>query len=156
MKLYLLRHGKADWPHWERPDDERPLTEEGITEMRVVAQALNRMKLKPQFILSSPLPRALRTAEIAADALGLAVEQAAELRPGFDLAKCRELLAGRGGADGILVGHEPDFSGLIASLTGGRVRLGKAGLAAIELEPGEVEGRLLSLFPAKALIRLYR
>lgn len=156
MTLFLLRHGKADWPDWDGPDDERPLTEEGVREMRQVAAALERLKVKPHFILSSPLPRALRTAEIAAEQLGLPVEQHAELKPGFNRRGCDALLASRAGADVMMVGHEPDFGGIIHSLTGGRVKLSKAATAAIEIAAEPPAGRLLWLFPAKMLIRLYR
>lgn len=155
MILFLLRHGKAGWPDWKGPDDERPLTDEGVREMGQVAAALKRLKVTPAFILSSPLPRALRTAEIVAEALGIEVEQCEELEPGFDRKKCDALLASRAGADGMLVGHEPDFSTLIRSLTGGRVKLGKAAVAAVEMGGDLPSARLLWLFPAKLLIRLY-
>jgi phosphohistidine phosphatase len=155
MKLYLLRHGKADWPDWDGPDDDRPLTDEGIEDMKTVAAALKRLKVAPAFILSSPLPRSLRTAEIVADALGLAVEERDELRPGFDRRHCDTLLAERPGIDLMLVGHEPDFSWLIRSISGARVRLPKAATAAVELGVGVPVDRLLWLFPAKSLIRLY-
>jgi phosphohistidine phosphatase len=155
MKLFLLRHGKADWPDWKGPDSERPLTEQGIHEMGIVASALKRLSVAPDIILSSPLPRALRTAKIAADALGVPLEQRAELKPGFDRGECDTLLVCRAGADVMMVGHEPDFSGLIRSLTGGRVKLSKAAVAAVEIG-GELSApRLLWLFPAKMLIRLY-
>jgi phosphohistidine phosphatase SixA len=47
----------------------------------------------------------------------------------------------------MLVGHEPDFSNLIAFLTGGRVKISKAGLALLELKKGK--GELRWLLPAK-------
>jgi len=156
MKLFLLRHGKADWPDWKGADDERPLTDEGVAEMRLVAAALKRLKVQPDVILSSPLPRALRTAKIAGSALGVAVEERPELKPGFDRGVCDTLLAARADADVMLVGHEPDFSGLIRSLTGGRVKLPKAGTAAIEIGGELTAPQLLWLYPAKTLIRLYR
>ncbi len=156
MILYLLRHGKADWPEWAGPDDERPLTREGIEEMRVVAAALKRLKVAPDFILSSPLLRALQTADIAAKELGIALERSPELAPGFDRRKCDTLVASRPKGDVMMVGHEPDFSGLIRALTGGRVKFGKAAVGAIELSEEMPAARLLWLFPAKALIRLYR
>jgi len=155
MTLFLLRHGKADWPYWDGPDDDRPLTETGVREMRVVAAALKRLNVQPDFILSSPLPRALRTAEIAAEELGPPVEQHAELKPGFDRRKCDALLASRAGADVMLVGHEPDLGGIIRSLTGGWAKLSKAATAAVEIDIELPAGRLLWLFPAKMLIRLY-
>ena len=64
MKLCFLRHGEADWPDWNKPDDERPLTERGRKEMKRVARFLERLKLVPDAILTSPLPRASQTAEI--------------------------------------------------------------------------------------------
>jgi phosphohistidine phosphatase len=156
MKLYLLRHGKADWPDWKQADDERPLTDQGIEEMRLVGVALKRLKVAPEFIFSSPLPRASRTAKIAAGELGVRVDERPELRPGFSRANCDRLLAKHGHADVMLVGHEPDFSELIRSLTGARVKLPKAGVAAIELGDDLAEPRLLWLLPAKAMIRLSR
>jgi phosphohistidine phosphatase len=155
MKLFLLRHGKADWPDWQGPDDERPLTEEGIEEMQQVAAALKRMKVAPDLILASPLLRALKTAEIAAKALGVPVEQRVELKPGFSRRQCDAILAARPEFDVLIVGHEPDFSRIIRSLTGGRVKFSKAAAAAVELGDEMPAARLLWLFPAKMLIRLY-
>jgi len=155
MKLYLLRHGHADWPGWTAPDEDRPLTEEGIREMRTVAAALKRLNAKPDIILSSPLPRALLTATIAGQALGAPMEKREALAPGFAPAGLGPLLAGREGADVMLAGHEPDFSGIIHALTGGRVKFPKGASAAIEIGSRLEGARLLWLFPAKALIHLY-
>ena len=54
------------------------------------------------------------------------------------------LLAGVGG-DGplLLVGHEPDLSGIVGELTGGRVDLKKGGLAVVRLGAGGAELVLL-------------
>ena len=149
MTLYLLRHGKADWPGWDKPDDERPLTKGGIREMRRIAQFLAELNVTPSVILSSPLPRAWQTAEIAAEALGLEVREQATLRPGFSLAKFRALMKHAKGADLMLVGHEPDFSGLIRALTGGIVKLGKGGIARVDLDEAGEGGRLIWLIPPK-------
>ncbi len=59
MKLCFLRHGEADWPNWDKPDDERPLTERGRKEMKRVAKFFQRLKFSADAILTSPL-RALR------------------------------------------------------------------------------------------------
>ena len=75
MKLCFLRHGEADWPNWDKPDNERPLTERGHKEMKRVAKFLERLKLVPDVILTSPLPRASQTAEIVGKRLGI------ELKP---------------------------------------------------------------------------
>ena len=75
MKLYFLRHGIADWPEWNRPDDERPLTAKGKKEMRQMAKFMRELKVRPARILSSPLPRAWQTAEIAAERLELELRE---------------------------------------------------------------------------------
>lgn len=154
MKLYLLRHGRADWPEWSKPDDERPLTEEGIEEMTSVAAALKRMKAMPDVIFSSPLPRARETAAIAGKALGVKVRESDELMPGFERRRFDKLLTTVPGDDVMLVGHEPDFSTLSWSLTGAMVKMPKAGIACIEMGEEVPRPRLLFLFPAKLLARL--
>ena len=148
MKLYLLRHGKADWPDWDKPDDERPLTKDGKREMRRIAQFLAEMNVAPAAILSSPLPRAWQPAEIAAEALGLDVQEEPALR-GFTATKARALVKRSKAADLMLVGHEPDFSAVIRALTGGIVKLGKGGIARIDVEDDASAGRLVWLIPPK-------
>ena len=145
----MLRHGKADWPDWDKSDDERPLTKEGKREMRRIAQFLREMNVAPALILSSPLPRAFQTAEIAAGELGIQLQEEATLRPGFTAAKARALLKRHDGAVLMLVGHEPDVSGVIRALTGGIVKLGKGGIARIDVEDDASAGRLIWLIPPK-------
>ena len=78
--------------------------------------------------LTSPKVRAADTARLACQALGLEPEVSEELRGGpFD---SLGLAAGRGNV--LLVGHEPDFSGEIARLTGANVKLRKGGLAIVD------------------------
>ena len=149
MKLYLLRHGKADWPDWTEPDDERPLTKEGKGEMRRIARFLHDVNVAPAVVLSSPLPRAWQTAEIAAGALGVELREEPVLRKGFTAAKARALIQRAKGADLMLVGHEPDFSAVIRALTGGTVKLGKGGIARLDLDDDAAAGRLTWLIPPK-------
>src|SRR4051812_16466898 len=104
MKLYFLRHGKADWPGWDRPDDERPLTEEGKEEMRRVAKFLPRLKVQPASILSSPLPRAWQTAEIVAERLKVKVQECVGLQKGFNRAELRRIIQEVGTEDLMIVG----------------------------------------------------
>ena len=148
MKLYFLRHGKADWPNWDRPDDERPLTEEGKKEVAAVAKLLSRLEIAP-VILTSPLPRASQTAEIAAKHLKAKVHVEPLLRPGFDAASLGKLLKKFSGKSLMVVGHEPDFTRTIFQLTGGKTKMSKAGVALIELEPEPMKGVLRWLMPPK-------
>src|SRR3979411_2729844 len=83
MKLYFLRHGEADWPNWNKPDDERPLTERGKKEMKKVAAFLARLDLSLDHIVTSPLPRAKQTAEPVAKRLKLKLSEDKLLEPGF-------------------------------------------------------------------------
>lgn len=148
MKLYLLRHGKADWPNWDRPDDERPLTEEGKKEVAAVAKLLARLEIKP-VILTSPLPRASQTAEIAGQHLKASVRTEPLLRPGFEARQLRKILKNFSGKSLMVVGHEPDFTRTILQLTGGNTKMAKAGVALVELESESMTGVLRWLVPPK-------
>ena len=149
MKLCFLRHGEADWPNWDKPDDERPLTERGRKEMKRVAKFLERLKFSADAILTSPLPRASQTAEIMANRLRVELKTEAALAHGFNVERLRRLL-GNADADRVMVvGHEPAFSEVIKELTGGEVKLSKAGVALLEVNRGCTSGKLLWLFPPK-------
>src|SRR5207249_767970 len=106
MELYLLRHGEADWPDWNKSDDERPLTKRGKKEMQEVAKFLGRLKVRPDLIVTSPLPRASQTAEIAADYLKAKVRKDELLAPGFGMSELRTVLKRHRAKVLTLVGHE--------------------------------------------------
>ena len=149
MKLCFLRHGEADWPNWNKPDDERPLTERGRKEMKRVAKFLQRLKFSADAILTSPLPRASQTAEIVAERLGIELKTDTALAHGFNVERLRRLLAKGDAACIMVVGHEPEFSEVIKELTGGEVKVSKAGVALLEVNRGCTSGKLLWLFPPK-------
>ena len=149
MQLYFLRHGEADWPGWTKPDDERPLTDFGKKEARRVAKFLNRLKVKPDLIVTSPLPRALQTAEVAAEELKTKLRHDEALEPGFGISELRTVLKRHRSKVLMLVGHEPDFTSVISALTGASLKLSKAGLALVDIDPEAEEGKLLWLFPPK-------
>jgi phosphohistidine phosphatase len=148
MKLFLLRHGKADWPNWNKSDDERPLTEEGRAQVAAVAKLLARLEVAPT-IFTSPLPRASQTAEIAGQYLNQKVRVDSLLRPGFDAGKLKKLLKDSPGESMMIVGHEPDFTEVIHQLTGGNTKLAKAGVALVELKVDSMKGELRWLVPPK-------
>jgi len=123
--LWLLRHAEAASG---MPDDERPLTDRGERHARAAGRALERLGAKLELCLSSPKRRALQTAQLACEALGLevTVEPALSGQP-FDPL---ELSAGI--SDVMLVGHDPSFSLTLHDLTGAQARMRKGGLAGIE------------------------
>ncbi|HEX4641113.1 MAG TPA: phosphohistidine phosphatase SixA [Chthoniobacterales bacterium] len=143
LDLFFFRHGLADWPDWPKPDDERPLTREGREITHEVATYLARLGVKPGRILTSPLPRASQTAEIAAEHLDAPLEVTKKLTKIFTLGKLEELLAEVGENETVmLVGHEPNFSCVIKALTGGEVKLRKSGVARLTIDPLKMKGRL--------------
>ncbi|MGZ4202400.1 MAG: SixA phosphatase family protein [Thermoleophilaceae bacterium] len=123
--IWLLRHGEAADGH---PDDERPLTERGEQQARAAGQALAKLGEPVELCLSSPKKRALDTARLACEALGLEVAVEPRLKGGpFDP---EELVGDVENA--LLVGHDPDFSSAVHAATGAQVRMKKGGLAGLE------------------------
>jgi phosphohistidine phosphatase len=122
--LWLLRHAQAAEG---LPDDERPLTETGVAQAHAAGLALQRLGVSLDACLSSPKRRALHTAQLACEPLGVPVtiEPALSGEP-FDVA---ELTAGL--EDVMLVGHDPSFSMTLHDLTGTQARMKKGGLAGI-------------------------
>jgi phosphohistidine phosphatase len=144
-RLYLLRHGIAV-PHGTPgvPEDDRPLTAKGEKRVRQVARGLVKLELEPDRIVTSPLPRAHRTAEIVAEVLGLEdrLEVADVLRGGAGAPSIREWLRGRQEPELMLVGHNPDLTDLLGLLIGVSANplpfeLKKGGVAALQSDDGE-------------------
>jgi phosphohistidine phosphatase len=152
--LYFLRHGLADWPDWRKPDDQRPLTEEGVKKMKASARTIAKLDLGLTLILSSPLVRARQTAEIVADRLGLKVTVHPALGVGFSTARLAGLLGECGDHKALLaVGHEPDLSEVIAGVVdGGKIVMKKGSLARIDMHSVEpLNGSLVWLLAPKVL-----
>lgn len=136
--LWFLRHAEAADG---APDDERPLTERGARQAQAAGRALARMGAHIDACLSSPKLRALQTARLACEPLGVTVT--AEPALGGEPFDVHELTAGLG--DVMLVGHDPSFSMTVHDLTGAQSRLRKGGLAAVE------KGELLVLLRPREL-----
>ena len=121
MRLYLMRHAEAvERDEWDGPDKTRPLTKGGRQEAARVAQALvSRRRAKVDAVWTSPLVRAVQTAELAGEALKAPVVECPELAGGAQLSELAAALK-RGKAPDrlMLVGHEPDFGWLLAGLLG--------------------------------------
>jgi phosphohistidine phosphatase len=125
--IWVLRHGDAEAGDG-KSDAERDLTEKGERQSRDAGGALKALGVEIDICLTSPKVRAKRTAELACEALGVAVEIDDRLAGGdFDPV---ELAAGRG--EVMLVGHEPDCSQAVALVTGSRVKMKKGGLAGFD------------------------
>src|SRR2546430_3329690 len=134
MDLYFLRHGEADWPDWEKSDDARPLTKRGKKEMHEVAAFLKWVKARPDLVVTSPLPRASQTAEIAAEHLKVKCREDKLLAPGFGRQELERLLKKYPAEGLMIVGHEPDFTQTISQLTVPSLQVSKAGVALVEID----------------------
>jgi phosphohistidine phosphatase len=154
MQLYLLRHGIAD-PGF--PDRERALTAEGRRKLKDVLRVAKAAGVAPGLIVSSPLKRAVQTAEIAAELLGyrgkVATSSALEpdSHPSSVWDEVRQL---RHVTEVVLVGHEPLFGQLFAHLLGVPslvVDFKKGALARIDVEGfgAEPKGSLRWLLPPR-------
>jgi phosphohistidine phosphatase len=124
--IWLLRHGDAEDGS---PDAARRLTGKGERQARAAGAALAALGVSLDACLTSPRVRAAETARLACEGQGVELQVEERLSGGpFDPI---ELALGQGD-EVLLVGHEPDFSGAIAGVTGARVKIKKGGLAAIE------------------------
>jgi phosphohistidine phosphatase len=114
MPMYLVRHGAATAIG---DDMMRTLTPEGRRIVERVGGSLRERGVAVARLVSSPLPRAVQTAEILAALLQHrgAVETDARLLPDTP-ARVSLRLIGEIGDDALLVGHEPAISALTAAL----------------------------------------
>lgn len=147
VKLYVMRHGPAEDEAASSRDEDRALTVSGRDRVRGVAGLLVDANEAPLCVVSSPLVRALQTAEIVAaatklSAKGGSVEVRRELAPGGDgVLLVKSLLSNKKRA--LVVGHEPDLSALLADLLGEPLP--------VPMEKAMVVG--LSVKPATAALR---
>jgi phosphohistidine phosphatase len=118
IELYLLRHAHAGDPEgWTGEDAARPLSSKGEAQAERLGAFLAGVAFRPDAIVSSPKVRARRTAELVGGPLGVEVRLDDRLAGAFDAATVDSILADLGGPSRpVLVGHDPDFSELLAWL----------------------------------------
>ncbi len=143
MEILLVRHAQAVEEAPGLGDAGRWLTEKGRKTMRRMARWLDeKNKRRPVVVWTSPLVRAVQSAEIVAAGAGYEgeVKAISELNPGRDPGDLVRLL-GTYEADGplALVGHEPSLSLIAAALLGQDLPGGikKSGVVAIEWTGGK-------------------
>ncbi len=121
MQVLLLRHGIAEDGHAGLPDGERALTTEGRKKLRQVMQTAAKAGVQPGLILSSPLKRAVQSAEIAAKILNYTgeISQTKSLTPGSSVEQVwQEIRTLREENSLLLAGHNPLFEHLAGYLLG--------------------------------------
>lgn len=138
VELHLLRHAHAGDPaKWSGSDSERPLSAKGRDQAARLGSFLAAAGFEPDVILSSPKKRSVETAELVADALGKRVRIDDRLAAGSLLIEAVERILSDAGDPPrpMLVGHDPDFSELLAELVGAEgVPLRKGAIARVDVE----------------------
>jgi phosphohistidine phosphatase len=121
MQVYLLRHGIAEDGKADARDADRQLTPEGRRKLRQVLKSAAEAGVRPDLIVTSPLKRALQTAEIAKAVLayGHEVNKSKVLAPGSRPEDVwDEIKQYRNLSSLVLVGHNPLFASLAGFLLG--------------------------------------
>jgi phosphohistidine phosphatase len=160
MEVYVVRHGEAAPAEAASGEEGRRLTPRGEAESRAAAHGLRGLGVRLERVFTSPLRRAVQTAEV----LALVIPAPGpETRPVLDGGSSAEaiLAAIEGeGASIALVGHQPVLGELVAlavaGIASGGVALGTASVARLEFEGGPRvgAGRLRWLLTADQLGRI--
>ncbi len=150
----ILRHGEA-LPAGSAGDRRRPLSPAGVRILQRLALRLAGESWKPDRIFSSPLDRALASADILASATGSApaIEVLGALEPGSDPEDVTEALAELGVTSGhlLVVGHQPQLGRLIGRLTGQEIGLSPGTLIQVDCPgpPGRSRGEIVRTLVAE-------
>ncbi len=134
--ILLMRHAKSDWDASYAADHDRPLALRGHRSATIMGRVLASWDEIPHLVITSSAARARATAEeaVSAGSWNCPIIVDPELYgsgPGTVLA-----IAEQNATDEerlMLVGHEPTWSMLAEQITGGRVEMRTAGVAAIDL-----------------------
>ncbi|WP_448006384.1 SixA phosphatase family protein [Agromyces bauzanensis] len=119
--LVLVRHAKSSWDHPGLADHERPLNDRGRRDAPRMGRRLASFGLEPDLILSSTAVRALTTAELIVESLGLDADRiVADER--LYATSVDGLLGVIGELDpsvgtAFVVGHNPEMTSLVHRFT---------------------------------------
>jgi phosphohistidine phosphatase len=137
IELYFLRHAHAGDPEaWTGDDAARPLSDKGEKQAERLGTFLAGVGFKPDAIVSSPKLRAAQTAEIVAKHLGIQISFDDRLAGAFGVETLERLLHDAGDpVRPVVVGHDPDFSDVLAELSGAsELPMPKGALARVDIE----------------------
>ncbi len=137
IELHFLRHAHAGAPEaWTGADEARPLSDKGEKQADRLGRFLAGVGFKPDAIITSPKLRAAQTAEIVAGHLGLQIAFDDRLAGAFDVETLETLLRDAGDpVRPVVVGHDPDFSEVLADLAGApQIPMRKGALARVDIE----------------------
>jgi phosphohistidine phosphatase len=154
MNIYLIRHGKAEPTSSLVDDKERQLTDEGKKILRSSAEQWKSIIKQPDFILTSPLIRAVQTAEIIAEVMNFndGVLNENLLLPGSSTNSLIELSKSLNAENIFFVAHQPDLSFHLSRFIGNtevNLKFSPGSIAKISFEgkPKLGKGMLAFLLP---------
>jgi phosphohistidine phosphatase len=119
VRIYLVRHADAAPEEEAGSDRDRWLSPRGREAARILGRLLREQNVVPDMILSSPLPRAVQTAELLATSLDYlgTVTSLRCLEPAAQPRVAASAILSSGAAV-IVVSHEPAISAVGAFLLG--------------------------------------
>ncbi|HZV80602.1 MAG TPA: phosphohistidine phosphatase SixA [Geobacteraceae bacterium] len=140
MYLYIIRHAEAIERIPGGNDEIRALTSRGRDRFRRVGATLKNLGIVPDLIATSPLIRAVQTAEILASSISSTCEMiiVPDLAAGFSLPQLQDFLSSHANCRHVaIVGHEPALGLLTRELLGSAVILSfkKGATLCLELDP---------------------
>ena len=141
MVVYVMRHAEAVEGSGTLRDEWRYLTEKGRSAAEKMSSSIARFGPKPRLTITSPLTRAVQTAEIAAEKACRknVVVASGLLLPGADIGELvAHLKECRAAKRVMLVGHEPQLGALVATLLGREnetISLKKGACVTLEFDP---------------------
>ncbi|MBI4563380.1 MAG: phosphohistidine phosphatase SixA [Planctomycetes bacterium] len=133
MRIIIARHAEAE-EAGSKPDEERELTEQGRETAKLLGRLLSATIDKIDAVWSSPLPRAIQTARLAAEPFQAPPRLEPELAPGGDLETLCWKLSREADSTVLVVGHQPDLGRLAARLLGlqSAIELKKGGICIVD------------------------
>ncbi len=165
-QLFIVRHAKSSWENPALNDEERPLLPKGIRRTKAVGDYLQNNNLKPEHIYASPAVRAWETTQILNTYFQLAPQNIEALSELY-MASLAQLIAVIQQADDgvtrlMLVGHNPSFTDLVNTLSGGATLdwLVTSAVAVIDFEIahwqdiGQKKGNVKNLITPKNITKL--
>ena len=154
MNIYFVRHSIAENISIDKNDFDRELTEEGKYIIKKTSEAWKNYIENVDVVLTSPLKRALQTAEILAANLQNKqnVIKDNNLGTGSRTADLIDILNSLDYKDIFIVGHQPDLSIHVNNFCGTgsfNISFPPASIAKIELDNGikYCKGRLVYFIP---------
>lgn len=154
MNIYLVRHGQSEKASANKPDEKRELTSDGIIELQNSAKLWKQYINKIDIILTSPLLRAIQTAEIVKSIFNLDAEIFKEtaLINGGLTKDLLNVVSAYGKEETVLVGHQPDIASHISRMiyhSEINLRIPPATIAKISFKSNLIigEGKLEFLIP---------